>query len=130
MNAIKELAGVIVAVVLAFCGGIAFVVAFSMLWAGGVASGSCLMVALFAVVMFGIAGKAHDGQIALTYLGYAAVPFALTFVAGYYRGRFRREPIHAIHLNEIKCQVDPLALDFVNGHNGGRTAHIGSTRAM
>ena len=90
MHAIKELAGVIVAAILAFFGGIAFVIAFAMLWACGLASGLCLMVALFAVVMFGLTGKPHDGQIALTYLGYAVVPFALTFVAGYYRSKFRR----------------------------------------
>jgi hypothetical protein len=93
MRAIRELAGVIVAGVLTFFGGIAFVVAFAMLWACGVASGLCLMVALFAVVMFGITGKPHDSQIALTYLGYAAIPFALTFVAGYYQSKSRRMPM-------------------------------------
>ena len=36
------------------------------------------MVAMFAGVMFWFTGKPHDGQIALTYLGYASVPFALT----------------------------------------------------
>ena len=51
------------------------------------------MVAVFAVVMFGITGKTHDGQIALTYFGYAAIPFALTFVAGYYRSKFRRRSL-------------------------------------
>lgn len=56
------------------------------------ASGLFLMVALFAGVMFGITGKAHDGQVALTYFSYAAVPFALTFVAGYYRSKIRRRP--------------------------------------
>jgi hypothetical protein len=88
MRAIKELAGVLAAAILTFCGGIALAVAFTVLWACGVASGLCLMVALFAVVMFGITGKPHDGQIALTYLGYASIPFALTFVAGYYRSKF------------------------------------------
>ena len=89
MRAIRELTGVIVAAVLTFFGGIAFVVVLATLWACGVASGLCLMVALFAVVMFGITGTPHDGQIALTYLGYAAIPLALTFVAGYYRSKFR-----------------------------------------
>ena len=93
MHAIRELAGVIAAAALTFFGGIAFALAFTVLWACGVASGLCLMVALFAVVMFGITGKAHDGQIALTYLGYAAAPFALTFVAGYYLSKFRRRPM-------------------------------------
>lgn len=93
MRAIKELAGVIVAAVLTFFSGIAFIVAFAMLWACGVASGLCLMVALFAAVMFGLTGKPHDGQIALTYLGYATIPFALTFVAGYYRSKFHRRPM-------------------------------------
>ena len=90
MRAIRELAGVIVGAALTFFGGIAFVVALAMLWACGVASGLCLMVALFAGLMFGVTGKSHDGQIALAYLGYAALPFALTFVAGYYRSKFRR----------------------------------------
>ncbi len=93
MRAIRELAGVIVAAILTFFGGIAFAAAFVVLWACGVASGLCLMVAVFAAVMFGITGKPHDGQIALTYLGYAAVPFTLTFVAGYYRSKFRRRPM-------------------------------------
>ena len=91
MLVIRELAGVIAAAILTFFGGITFAIAFVMLWACGVASGLCLMVALFAVVMFGLTGKPHDGQIALTYLGYAALPFALTFVAGYYRSKFRRK---------------------------------------
>lgn len=93
MRAIGELTGVIAAAILTFFGGIAFAVACTLLWACGIASGLCLMVALFAVVMFGITGKPHDGQIALTYLGYAAVPFALTFVAGYYRSKSRRRPM-------------------------------------
>ena len=93
MRTIRELAGVIAAAILTFFGGIAFAVAFAALWACGVASGLCLMVALFAVAMFGITGKSHDGQIALTYLGYAALPFALTFVAGYYRSKLRRRPM-------------------------------------
>lgn len=92
MRAIRELAGVIAAAVLTFFGGIALALAFVVLWACGVTSGLCLMVALFAAVMFGITGKPHDGQIALTYLGYAAIPFALIFVAGYYRSKFRRRP--------------------------------------
>lgn len=89
MGAIKELAGVIAAAILTFCGGIALAVAFTVLWACGVASGLCLMVAVFAVVMFGITGKPHDGQIALTYLGYAAVPFVMTFVLVYYDSKLR-----------------------------------------
>lgn len=78
----------ITAGVLALFGGIAFAIAFVLLWACGVASGLCLMVALFAGLLFEITGKAHDGQIALTYLGYAVVPFDLTFVAGDHRSKF------------------------------------------
>lgn len=48
----------------------------------------CALVALFASLMFGITGKSHEWQIALTYLGYAVVPFILAFVVGYYRSRF------------------------------------------
>lgn len=93
MRLIRELAEVIAAAVLTFFGGVAFAIAFAVLWAYGVASGLCLIAALFAVVMFGITGKPHDGQIALTYLGYAAIPFVLTFVAGYYQSKFRRRLI-------------------------------------
>jgi len=48
------------------------------------------MVAIFAGAMFGITGNSHDGQIALTYLGYAAAPFVVTFVIDYYRSKLSR----------------------------------------
>ncbi len=35
--------------------------------------------------------KSQDGQIGLTYFGYAIVPFVLTFVVGYYRSKFSRQ---------------------------------------
>lgn len=90
MRAFRELAAVIVAAFAAFFGGIALAVGFVLLWLCGMASGLCLMVAMCAGVMLWFTGKAHDGQIALTYLAYAAVPFALTFVAGYYRSKLQR----------------------------------------
>lgn len=94
MRALREFSGVVVAGFAAFFGSIALVVGLVLLWLCGLMSGFCLMVAMFAGVMFWITGKPHDGQIALTYLGYSSVPFTLTFIAGYYRsqlhGRSRR----------------------------------------
>ncbi len=90
MRALRELAGVIMAGFLTFFGGIALAGGFLLLWLCGLASGLCLMVAMFAGAMFWFTGKAHDGQIALTYLAYAAVPFVLTFVIGYYRSKLGR----------------------------------------
>ena len=87
MRALRELASVIAIGVLAFLGGSALVLGFVVLWLCGVASALCLMVAAFAGVMYWVTGKPHDGQIALTYLAYAAVPFVLTFVIGYYRSK-------------------------------------------
>jgi hypothetical protein len=90
MHALRELAGVIIAGFAAFFGGIALAIGFVLIWLCGLTSGLCLMVALFSGVMFWITGKAHDGQIALTYLIYASVPFTLAFLAGYYRSKLHR----------------------------------------
>jgi hypothetical protein len=87
MRALRELVAVIVAGVLAFFGAIALAIGFVLPWVRGMASGLCLMVAMFAGVMYGITGTFHDGQIALTYLGYAAIPFVLTLIVGYYRSK-------------------------------------------
>jgi uncharacterized membrane protein YphA (DoxX/SURF4 family) len=76
---------------MAFFGGIALAIGFLLLWLCGLASELCMMVAMFAGAMFWFTGKAHDGQIALTYLVYAAVPFVLTFVIGYYRSKSGRK---------------------------------------
>ena len=92
MRALRELAGVITASVFAFFGGIGLAVALVFLWICGVIGGLFLMVALFAGLMFGITGKAHDGQIALMYLAYATGLFVLTFVAGYYQSKFGHRP--------------------------------------
>ena len=91
MRAVRELASVIVAGLAGFFGGIALAVGFVLLWLCGLLSGLCLMVALFAGAMFWIGGKAHDGEIALAYLAYAAVPFLITFVVGYYRSKIVSE---------------------------------------
>jgi membrane protein implicated in regulation of membrane protease activity len=90
MHTLRELAGVILAGFLTFFGGIALAIGFVLLWLCGIASGLCLMVAMFAGVMYGITGKLHDGQIALTYLSYAAIPFVLAFIFGYYRNKLAR----------------------------------------
>ena len=88
MRAVSELAGVIVAGFGAIFGVIAVVLGFLFLWLCGLASALCLMVAVFAGVMYWITGTPHDGHIALVYLAYAAMPFVLTFVIGYYRSKF------------------------------------------
>jgi hypothetical protein len=90
MHAIRELASVVAAAILAFFGGIMVAFGFVVLWVCGIASGLCLMVAIVSGVMCGITGKLHDGRIALTYLGYAVVPFVFTFIAGYYRSKATR----------------------------------------
>jgi hypothetical protein len=90
MRALRELTGVVVAGALAFFGGIALVLGFFALWLCGTASALCLMVSGFAGVMYWVTGKPHDGQIALTYFGYAAIPFVLTFMAGFYRRKVGR----------------------------------------
>ena len=91
MRALRELAGVIVSGFMAFFGSIALAIGFALLWLCGLASGLFLIVAMFAGVMFWITGKVHDGRIALAYLAYAAVPFALCFLAGYYRSKLSRK---------------------------------------
>lgn len=48
------------------------------------------LVAVFSGVMFSITGKLHDREIALAYLGYAVLPFLLTFIFGYYQNKLGR----------------------------------------
>ena len=90
MRALSELAGVIVAGFAAFFGGILMVAVMLVLWLLGLASALMLMVSGFAGMMYLATGKAHDGQIALVYLGYAAVPFVVSFVFHVYRDKFTR----------------------------------------
>jgi hypothetical protein len=97
MRALKEMAGVVATGLLAFFGGIAFALGAMLLWACGLASVLCLGVAAFAGVMYGLTRRPHDAQIALVYLGYAALPFMLTFAAGFYRSKLsqgRRQRAH------------------------------------
>ena len=85
MRALSELFGVIVAGVVAFIGGIAFVVVVLLLWVLGLVSALFLMVSAFSTVMYAFTGSHHAGVLALTYLGYAAVPFVMAFVFHVYR---------------------------------------------
>ncbi len=85
MRALSELASVIVAGVVALVGGIAFVAVVLLLWLMGLASALLSMVSIFSAVMYGFTGSHHAGILALTYLGYAAVPFVLAFVFHVYR---------------------------------------------
>jgi hypothetical protein len=87
MRGLSEFAGVIVVGFGAFFGWIVFVLALVFLWVCGVATALCLMVAAFAGVMYAITGKPHDATLGLVYLGYATVPFVVTFVLAYYRSK-------------------------------------------
>ena len=111
MRALRELAGVIVAGFVAFFGGILMLFGVLVLWLMGLASALCLMVAAFAGMMYCFTGKPHDGQLALGYLGYAAVPFVLAFVFHYYRGKFSEGRQHRAAVRRI----DRHALERIGG---------------
>jgi len=101
MRALSELAGVIVAGFAAFFGGILFLAGLVLLWLSGIASALFLMIAAFAGVMYAFTGSHHAAVIALGYLGYAAVPFVVTFVLAYYHGKLsdarqQRQSLHRI----------------------------------
>ena len=88
----------IVAGFVAFFGGIVFLLGLLALWLCGLASALCLMVSVFAGVMYWITGTPHDGELALGYLVYAAVPFVATVVLSYYwnklnEGRRQRQAL-------------------------------------
>lgn len=101
MRALSELAGVILAGFAAFFGGILFLAGLVLLWLCGIASALFLMIAAFAGVMYAFTGSHHAAVIALGYLGYAAVPFVVTFVLAYYHGKLgdarqQRQALHRI----------------------------------
>ena len=77
MGALLELVGVIVAGFAAFLGMLLGLLGLLVLWLCGLASVLCLMVALFAGVMYWLTGTPHDAQIAVAYLVYAAAPFVV-----------------------------------------------------
>jgi hypothetical protein len=85
MKALQELAGIILAGIVAFFGGIAFLAIVLLLWLFGLASALCLMVSVFGAAMWCFTGSHHAAVIALAYLGYAAIPFVLAFVFHVYR---------------------------------------------
>ena len=97
MGALIDLAGVIVAGFVAFLIGILMAGVVLVLWFLGLVSALMLMVSAFGGVMWLCTGKAHAAQIALGYLGYAAVPFVISFVFHVYlqkwtEGRQQRRP--------------------------------------
>ena len=85
MRALQELAGVIVAGFVAFFGAIAFLAIVLMLWFFGLLTALFLGVSVFGGVMYAFTGSHHAAVIALAYLGYAAIPFVLSFVFHVYR---------------------------------------------
>jgi hypothetical protein len=88
MGALLELMSVILGGFAAFFGGIVLMLGLVVLWLCGLASALCLMVSVFAGVMYWITGTPHDGELALGYLVYAAVPFVATVVLSYYWNKF------------------------------------------
>src|ERR1700749_3949403 len=88
MGALLELMSVILGGFAAFFGGIVFMLGLVVLWLCGLASALCLMVSAFAGVMYWITGTPHDGELAVGYLVYAAVPFVATVVLSYYWNKF------------------------------------------
>ena len=97
----RELISVVVAGTIGFLGGICLILGLLLLWVCGLASGLCLIVAIFAGAMYAITGRPHDGQIALAYLGYAAIPFVLTFIVGYYRSKLHQAAISRARRNTL-----------------------------
>jgi hypothetical protein len=88
MGALLELMSVILGGFAAFFGGIVLMLGLVVLWLCGLASALCLMVSLFAGVMYWITGTPHDGELAVGYLVYAALPFVATVVLSYYWNKF------------------------------------------
>jgi hypothetical protein len=120
MGALLALAGVIVAGFAAFFGGILSLLGLLVLWLLGLASALCLMVALFAGVMYWVTGTPHDAQLAGVYLVYAAVPFVVAFVLSDYGNkvtdsRQRRQSLRPI--GGLRLARDA---DFTPGAGTGR----------
>ncbi len=88
MRALTELLIVFVTGVLAFLAGIALLAGVLVLWFCGLVSALMLMVSVVSGIGFAFTGNHHYGVIALVYLAYAAVPFALIVVLTYYHGKF------------------------------------------
>jgi len=121
MRALSELAGVIVAGFVAFFAGIAFVLGLLFLWLCGLASALCLIVAVAAGIMYAFTGNHHDAMIALGYLGYAAVPFVMTFVLTYYHGKIsdgRQQRRKLQHIGSLRIVQDACFTDRDNGRAG------------
>jgi len=88
VRALTELPAVFATGILAFLGGIALLVGVLALWLCGLVCGLMLLVAVVSGVEFALTGNHHYGVIALGYLVYAAVSFAMIVVLTYYHGKF------------------------------------------
>jgi hypothetical protein len=111
MGALLELMSVILGGFAAFFGGIVFMLGLVVLWLCGLASALCLMVSAFAGVMYWITGTPHDGELAVGYLVYAAVPFVATVVLSYYWNKFtearrRRQTLRDIGGSRLASDAD------------------------
>ena len=120
MGALLELVGVIVAAFAAFLGVLLGLLGLLVLWLCGLASVLCLMVAIFAGVMYWLTGTPHDAQIAVAYLVYAAAPFVAVFVLSYYWTKLtealrQRRALRAI--SGLRLELDA---DFTPGRDDGR----------
>jgi uncharacterized membrane protein len=115
MRAVWELAAVILAGFTTFFGGIVFLVGLLVLWLCGLASALCLMVAVFAGIMYWITGVPHDAQLAVVYLVYAEVPFVAIVVVSYYWTKFtegRRQRQALRNIGGLRLMADA---DFTPG---------------
>jgi hypothetical protein len=119
MGVLWELVGVILAGCAAFFGGIVFLLGLVILWLCGLASALCLMVAVFAGVMYWITGTPHDGQLAVGYLVYAAVPFVATFVISYYWNKITEDRGQRQALRKIGGLRLAQDADFTPGTGAG-----------
>ncbi len=88
MRALTELLTVFATGILAFLAGIVLLAGVLVMWLCGLASGLLLLVAVASGAGFALTGNHHYGVIALGYLAYAAVPFAVIVVLSYYHGKF------------------------------------------
>jgi hypothetical protein len=109
MVALLELMSVILGGFAAFFGGIVLMLGLVVLWLCGLASALCLMVSLFAGVMYWITGTPHDGELAVGYLVYATVPFVVTVVLSYYWNKFtegRRQRLALRNIGGLRLAQD------------------------
>ena len=111
MRALRDLGTLILGGFVTFFSGLLMIGAVLILRLLGLVSALMLMVSAFGGVIYLVTGKAHDGRIALVYLGYAAVPFVASFIVHVYRGKWadRRQRRGALPASTTFDRRRPLA---------------------